>query len=81
MAIACLVYLPLRRLKLKKEIIEGIKRVLVNWSITYHDDFMSSISKVQDAILEDLNLVFLKDLEGYPMLVVDPERRASNFIL
>lgn len=60
LAVACLVYLPLRKLKLKKEAIDGIKKLLGTRLIEYHDHFMSSITGVQDAVLEDLNCAAIK---------------------
>ena len=80
LAVACIVYLPLRKLKLKKEVIDGIKKLLMNRLIEFHDTFMTSITRVQDAGMEDLNFVAIKQLENYPVLIVDPERRAGNFI-
>ena len=60
LAVAVIVYLPLRRLKLKKEVIEGIKRLLGNRTIAFHDSFMTSITKIQDAGMEDLNFTAIK---------------------
>lgn len=40
--------------------------------VEFSIDFTSLISRVQDAVLEDLNLVAIKELEAFPVLIVDP---------
>lgn len=56
----CLVYLPLKRLRLKKQVLDEIKKLLNSKMIEFSLDFMSLISRSQDAVLEDLNLTAIK---------------------
>lgn len=56
----CLVYLPLKRLRLKKHVLDEIKKLLNSKMIEFSIDFMSLISRSQDAVLEDLNLTAIK---------------------
>lgn len=51
LAVVCLVYLPLKRLKLKKNVLDEVKKVLNSKSVQFSQDFMSLICKVQDAVL------------------------------
>ena len=60
LAVVCIVYLPLRKLKLKKEVLDGVKKLLTSRVIEFHDSFMSSITRIQDAGMEDLNFMAIK---------------------
>lgn len=60
LAITCLIYLPLKRLRLKKEVLADLKKLMNQKLIVYNHDFMSAICGVQDALLEDLNLIAIK---------------------
>lgn len=62
LASVCLVYLPLKRLKLKKQVLEEVKKLLNARMVEFSTEFTSLISRVQDAVLEDLNLVAIKEL-------------------
>ena len=62
LAAACLVYLPLKRLKLKKEVLDSIKKILNGKFIEFSIDFMGMISENQDAVLEDLNAYALRNI-------------------
>lgn len=60
LAVACIVFLPLKRLKLKTQVLSAIKKILNSKMIDFSIDFMSVITRVQDGIFEDLNIQALK---------------------
>lgn len=80
LAVVCLIYLPLKRLGVKKGVIADIKKLLNIRSVMFDVGFMGVITGVQDALVEDLNLVAIKELGDYPVLIVDPERRAMTYL-
>lgn len=47
----CIVYLPLKRLRMKKDVLDDVKKLLNQKMIEFSSDFMSPISGVQDAVL------------------------------
>lgn len=51
LAVVCLVYLPLKRLKLKKQVLDDVKKLLNSKMVEFSMDFMSLISRTQDAVV------------------------------
>mgnify|MGYP006995452160 CR=1 FL=1 len=47
----CIVYLPLKRLRMKKDVLDDVKKILNQKMIEFNYDFMSPICGTQDAVL------------------------------